>query len=379
MSVLYFHAMMAQMSEVPRTTIQIGTGTLFRAVFVVLFILALLYLRDVVLVVLASVVIASAIEPFILSVIKRGISRVIAVLSTYIVLSVMFVAVFYFFVPSLLSDTANFLRQVPEVLEVIPNAISLPPESVREGASFAESLSRDISQGDSVVRELSRPSSFSSAFVNVSQILSSFSEGFWDNVSVVFGGVVSFMLIIVLSFYLAVQEDGVGKFLRVVTPQSREAYVIGLWKRSQRKIGLWLQGQILLAVLVGLLVYLGLTVLGVKNALFLAALAGILEIIPLFGPILSAIPAVALAYAQGGISLFLLVGGLYVIIQQFENHLIYPLVVKKIVGVPPMLVILAIIVGGKLAGFLGIILSVPVAATLVEYFDDMQRRKAATT
>ena len=136
-----------------------------------------------------------------------------------------------------------------------------------------------------------------------------------------------------------------------------------------------MQGQLVLAILVGVLVYLGLTILGVRNALLFAFLAGLLEIIPLFGPILAAIPAVATAYTDSGVSAGLLVVGLYLIIQQFENHLIYPLVVTKIVGVPPILVILALIVGGKLAGFLGLLLSVPIAATFVEFLDDVQKQK----
>jgi predicted PurR-regulated permease PerM len=86
-------------------------------------------------------------------------------------------------------------------------------------------------------------------------------------------------------------------------------------------------------------------------------------------------PAVATAYTDSGVSAGLLVVGLYLIIQQFENHLIYPLVVTKIVGVPPILVILALIVGGKLAGFLGLLLSVPIAATFVEFLDDVQKQK----
>ena len=152
--------------------------------------------------------------------------------------------------------------------------------------------------------------------------------------------------------------------------------MIGLWKRAQKKIGYWMQGQILLAVLVGILVYLGLTIVGIKKALFLAVFAAILETIPLFGPILSAIPGIALAYGTGSLSLALLVAGVYLIIQQFENHLIYPLVVKKIVGVPPMVVILALIIGAELGGFLGLLISVPLAATVMEYLDDVQRRKS---
>ena len=102
-----------------------------------------------------------------------------------------------------------------------------------------------------------------------------------------------------------------------------------------------MQGQVILALIIGVLVYLGLTILGVRYALLLAVLAGVFEIIPIFGPILAAIPAVLIGFIDGGASMALFVIGLYTIIQQFENQLIYPLVVRKVVGVPPLLVILA--------------------------------------
>jgi len=101
------------------------------------------------------------------------------------------------------------------------------------------------------------------------------------------------------------------------------------------------------------------------------------EIIPVFGPILAAIPAVAISIVSGGIAPALLVIGLYVIIQQFENQLIYPLVVKKVIGVPPIVSILAIIIGGKLAGFMGVIISVPIAAALMEFLSDVEKSKSA--
>ena len=73
----------------------------------------------------------------------------------------------------------------------------------------------------------------------------------------------------------------------------------------------------------------------------------------------------------------LLVGGLFIIIHQFENQLIYPLVVKKVIGVPPMVSILALLVGVKLAGFLGLLISVPVAAILMELLNDLTKQKSA--
>ncbi|OGG70074.1 hypothetical protein A3F27_03355 [Candidatus Kaiserbacteria bacterium RIFCSPHIGHO2_12_FULL_53_13] len=137
-----------------------------------------------------------------------------------------------------------------------------------------------------------------------------------------------------------------------------------------------MQGQLLLAVIMGVLVYLGLTILGVKHALLLAVIAAVFEIIPVFGPTLAAVPAIIISFVDGGATLGFLTVALYVIAQQFENHLIYPLVVTRVVGVPPLLVILALIVGAKLAGFLGILLSVPAAGTIQELVKDIESRRA---
>ena len=115
----------------------------------------------------------------------------------------------------------------------------------------------------------------------------------------------------------------------------------------------------------------------VENALLLAVIAGLFEIIPLFGPILAAIPAVTLSLVTGGMTSALLVVGLYIIVHQFENQLIYPLVVRKIVGVPPLVSILALIIGYKLAGFVGLLISVPVATMLIEFLNDVEKNKIA--
>ena len=266
----------------------------------------------------------------------------------YGILGTFLAGMFYLFIPVLLQDTSDFLSSVPEYLDKVALWNPLDSSGVEQSKQVATEFSQGITESRLAVAEIKSEEnpSIGSAVGDINDALSKVSAGFIQTVSSVFGGVLGFILIVVLSFYLSVQEDGVEKFLRIVTPLKHEKYIIGLWKRSQEKIGLWMQGQLVLAILVGVLVYLGLTILGVRNALLFAFLAGLLEIIPLFGPILAAIPAVATAYTDSGVSAGLLVVGLYLIIQQFENHLIYPLVVTKIVGVPPILVILALIVGG---------------------------------
>ena len=195
--------------------------------------------------------------------------------------------------------------------------------------------------------------------------------------SSIFGGVFYFILTIVVSIYFSLQETGVDDFLRLVTPSHNREYVLGLWKRSQKKIGLWMQGQLLLSLIITILLFLGLSLLGIPYALLLAIFAGIMELIPVFGSVAAAVPGIAVALTTGDLTLVAIVAGLYLIVNQFQAHLIYPLVVKKIVGVPPILVIIALIAGGQLAGMLGVLLSVPIAACVQEFVNDLQKRQNA--
>jgi len=337
------------------TSISITAGTIAKAIILLVLAWLLFTLRDVVLIVLTAIVIASSVEPGVRAMTQRKVPRVPAVLFVYSCLFGIFFALFYFFLPSLLEDFVKFMSALPTYLEALGNISALDTYTQLLGLPDSTNLSSgELLEG---IRTAFNLGTYSNAFTAVNQI---------------FGGFLSFILIIVFSFYFAVVETGVDDFLRVVTPKSHQAYILGLWQRSQRKIGLWMQGQLLLAVVVGVLVFLGLTIFGVPHALMLAVIAGVFEIIPVFGPTLAAIPAAILGFASGGLALGLIVIGIYAVVQLFENHLIYPLVVTRVVGVPPLLVILGLIIGAELAGFLGIILSVPIAATLQEFVRDIE-------
>ncbi len=361
--------------------ISIKSGTIVRAALLILFFLVIFYLRDMVLVVLASVVIASAIEPFTIWFGKYRLARLPAVILVYLCLAGIIAGIFYFFLPPLLNDTSNFMAAVPEYLDSVSAWNTGGSDLAVSRATIVSDISKDITESRQAVSGLTPSANFSDVVSDIQSALSNLSQGFVKTVSVVFGGLLSSVLIIVLSFYLAVQEDGVAKFLRLITPLRSEKYILGLWKRVQVKIGLWMQGQLILAVVIGLLVYLVLAIFGpvlhVGNPVLLAFLAAVFETIPLFGPILSAIPAVLASYSGGGVGTALMVVGIYLIIHQLENNLIYPLVVKKIVGVPPILVIISLVIGWKLAGFLGLLLSVPVSTMLVEYLSDIEKDKHA--
>lgn len=343
--------------------IQINSGTVIRAILITLIFAAFYYLRDIVLVVILAIIIASAIEPGTKWLLRRNVPRVLSVLLIYLVAVLILVGTFYFLFLPLLNQSVSFLSSLPGYLGELQVWNPLQDSKFLGAGSAVEGFSKNFS--------------LSQIVESINKATTSLSSGFFGAASTVFGGILSFLLVIVLSFYFSVESNGVSNFLRIVTPAKNEKYIVGLWERSQQKIGLWMQGQIVLAVIVAMLVFLGLTLLQVENALLLAVIAGLFEIIPIFGPILSAIPAITIALITNGLTSALLVIGLYVIIQQFENHLIYPLVVRKIVGVPPIISILAIIIGGKLAGFMGMLVSVPLATMFMEFLNDLEKKKTA--
>ncbi|MBX4198151.1 AI-2E family transporter [Candidatus Parcubacteria bacterium] len=336
-----------------RVIVSISTSTILKIFALVALGFLLFVLRDVVLILLTAVVFASAIEPGTLWFIRRGVPRIIGVTLIYLLSAILIAGLFYFLLPPFLSDLGGFIKALPQYI----TALNLKAPVAVQG--------------------LSTSTSFGQTVENIITTLSNASGSILATLTTVFGGATSFVLIIVLSFYLAVQDHGIEDFLKLVAPLKHEHYVIDLWRRTQRKIGRWMQGQLLLAIIVGLLVFVGLALLGVHHAFSLALIALVFEIIPIFGPILSAVPGIATAFIQGGFTFALIVGLMYLVVQQIESHVIYPIVVKKVVNVHPLVVIIAFLVGAKLGGFLGILLSVPLATALTEFMNDVARDRVA--
>lgn len=343
------------------TTVSISAGSIVKAFAVILGFWALYILRDLVLVVITAVIAASSIEPMVKFLGRHRIPRIPAVLTVYLSLAGLFIGIFYAFVPPLFRDFVDFAQKLPTITtEIAADIFGNDADILKKSSAFVSDITKEFSP-EEVLAVLGDASTIPQSTVGT--------------IRMVFGGFFSFVLIIVLSFYFAMQERGIQNFIKIVIPFGREAYAIDLWERSKEKIGKWMQGQLLLGVLIFVLVYLGLTIFAVPYAMTLAILAGVLEIIPVFGPIISAIPAVILAFTTGGTTLTLIVIAFYVLVQQFESHLIYPLVVRKVVGVPPILVILSLAIGFKLAGFLGILIAVPVAAAIMELVEDIEKKK----
>lgn len=340
--------------------IDISIKSITRILIFGLLVYLFLKLFNIFLVLLTAIVIASFVEAA-LNKTKHYIkNRIFAVFLIYLVFIGSLVGLAYVFVPVFVEEMSVL---VESLVQYIPDSSILntfQPDTISGAKDVVNSLSKNASLGDLIN--------------NIQSLINSVSGSFVEVFGKVFGGFVNVGLIFIISFYLSISENGVENFLRIITPIDKESYVIGLWKRTQKKIGLWIQGQMLLSLIIGVLTYLGLTILGVKYSLVISIITALFELIP-FGIFISVIPAVVFSYLSGGVTLAILTALLYFILHQFENYLIYPLIIKKVIGIPPLVVILAVVIGWQLSNFWGVILAIPVAVFLFELLDDLERKK----
>jgi len=169
---------------------------------------------------------------------------------------------------------------------------------------------------------------------------------------------------------MVVEENAIKKLVWSIAPEKHQVYVMQLINRIQKKIGLWLRGQLILCLVIFVLSYIGLLILGVKYALMLALIASITELVPYIGPIIGSIPAVVLAFAQSPM-LAVFVVALYYGIQLVESNILTPKIMEKAVGINPIISIVALLVGFKVAGVVGAILSIPVATAVSVFVKDV--------
>ncbi len=340
--------------------ISITTGTIIRVALVALSIFLIWFLRDLILVILTSIVIASFVESAVPHFKRFGINRVFGIVILYVVSLSITGALFYLFAPLLITELYNFSTFMASYIP----GVSFLSFFQNEAFSGAKDIVGSLSGGFSLASLMS----ISNAFIH------NLSGGFFQTFSVIFGGLFNFMLIILISFYLSVQEKGIENFLRIIFPIKYENYAVDLWERSRKKIALWIKGQLLLGIVVGVLIYLTLSLLGIQYALLLALIAGIMELVP-YGMIVSLVPAFAFSYLSGGLTSALLVSGAYLIIHEFEVFLLAPLIINKVVGLSPIVIIVSILVGLELGGVWGGVLSIPVAVVVMEFMNDIEKDK----
>lgn len=287
-----------------------------------------LQISDIIFLLFISFILMSALRPIVDAMERIRIPRVLSILLLYGLVFGGLSAGIASMIPTLVTQSAKLFAQLPDVLSRVFPYIS----------SDVQSLLQQIAPvGENVVR------------VTVG----------------VFSNVIALLTVMTFTFYFLLERRLLKDLLGALLGGETSEQVFTVMLQIEKRLGAWVLGQLCLMFIVGLLVYGGLFFLRVEYALPLAIFAGLLEIVPMIGPTISAIPAVLVAFGSSPI-LALSVTALYIIVQQIENNLLVPIVMKRSVGLPPVLTILALMIGGRFGGVTGAVLAVPTLLAIQE-------------
>ncbi len=305
-------------------------------VLIVALALFLFEIRNILVTVFLSYIIMAALNPFVRQLMHHRVPKIAAIVFVYSI-------VIAFIVLLVIPILPFFISQIQSLLKAIPSYV--------DTASQALGIQVNKDQINSVI----------------SPIASSVGQNAFSVTSKVFGGIFSVITLFILSFYMLIDRNRIGRSVPGLLPEEFKEKGILTIHLVEEKLGAWLRGQVILSLAIGVITWVALTILGIPFALPLAILAGFLEIIPTLGPIIAAIPATIVALAISPVMAISVIG-VYIGIQLAENNFLVPKIMQKAVGLNPVIIIIAILVGGNLMGVAGALLSIPFVSAAIIIF-----------
>ncbi len=309
--------------------VEVSHKTIIFTVFFLLFLWFLFYIRDIILELFVALLLMTILEPLVNLLSKIKIPRGVSVLISYILAFGIVGGVIALIVPALVEQTTSFVNALPLYLSNL---------------GIASYISGNLAS-DFLARLGNLPG-----------------EVFKFTISI-FSNVISVVTVLVFAFYMLLAREKLEDQLGFFFGEEKQKELGELINRLENRLGGWARGELSLMFLVGLVTYIGLALIGIPFALPLAILAGLLEIIPFLGPIVAAIPGIVIGF---GISPFtgIAVIALAFLIQQLENYVLIPKIMEKSVGVSPIITLIALAIGARFAGVVGMIISIPTVITL---------------
>ena len=317
--------------------VEISHKTIIFAVFFLLSLWFLYYIRDILLELFVALLLMTILDPFVSKLTRFRIPRGISVLISYVLVFGVLGTVIALVIPPLVDQTASFVTALPGYLANI---------------GVAQNISQDVIN-EFLVRLWSLPGEV------IKFTLSLFSN------------IIAVLTVLVFAFYMLLTRNKLDDQLGFFFGEDKKHDITRIIDSFEEKLGGWARGELALMFLVGLATFIGLTLMRIPFALPLSILAGLLEIIPYLGPIIAAIPSILIGFGISPVAGFG-VAALALLIQQLENYVLVPKIMEKSVGVSPIITLLALAIGARIAGVVGMIISVPSVITLQivvkEYF-----------
>lgn len=307
--------------------VEISYKTIVFTVFFLILLWFLVQAKEILAWIFVAFILMSALKPFADKLEKLHLPRVLAVLINYIVILILLAFIVSSVLPPLVNESIHLAESLPGYIRsIFPNLTFDTNIITAQITPFGRNILR-VTVG-------------------------------------VFSNIIAIFTIFVISFYLLIERKYLEPQLASFMGEEGAKDIINIISKVEFHLGAWVRGQLLLGVIIGVSTYIGLFfLLNLPFALPLAILAGVLEIVPIIGPILSAIPAILIAFAISPL-MALVTFAFYFLIQQAEAHLVVPMVLRKTVGLPPLITIPALMIGAKIAGFTGALLAVPLVVTV---------------
>lgn len=328
--------------------LDISWGTILKLAVAFFSIYLLYLLKDILIWVVFGLIISILFNPAIDFFQKKHFPRILAVILVYVFLFGVIGFLIYSTAPLFISEIQQFSQLFPEYFERV--------------SPFLKGLG---------IEAFENFEDFSSVF---QQSLMSASSNIFSALGAIFGSIFSAITIFSIALFISLEEKSLDRVIAVLAPRKYEAFVLHLWERSQRKVSGWFGARVLSSVFVGLATFLTCYVLNIKYAVSFGFLAGVLNIIPIIGPIVTTVLIlVVIALTSWMKALFFLVA--FIIIQQIEGSILTPVLTKKFIGLPPVLVLVAVLAGAKLWGIMGALLGIPITGILFEFLRDFLKKR----
>ncbi len=302
-------------------------------------------LEHIVVLTFAAVAIAAAISPVAARLQRRHIPRGVTVVGVYLLVLAVLGGVVALLVPLIADEVTALQQQLPTYQQQLQHFV----------AQYSPSAAQRLFSG----------SLANSAVDNLSGFLNRL-PGYLLTVS---GGIVQLFVVLVLAYFMAAEEDFADRLVRrFVRPRYRPR-ASRLLATAGHSLGRWALGALLLALYFGIVFGVGLSVMGIPYALTLGAVGAVLEVIPYVGGLITVVLAVLAAGTKGLLWIGIVIGW-YAVVAELEAHIVHPWLVGKVVHLHPMVIALALFVGGEGFGFLGLLLAVPFALMVKVALDE---------
>lgn len=328
--------------------LDISWGTILKISIAILSLYIIYLVKDILIWFIVALIISILFNPAINFLERLKIPRVLGVTFIYVVVFGILGLVIYGTTPLFISEIQQFSQLLPQYLgKISPLFQSFGLPVFEDIESFTQALSGDLDK---------------------------IAASFADAIFAIFGGIISTVFILSMVIFISLEKTPVERGFRLLFPKKYENHFLNFWEKTQLKVSGWFLTRILACLFVGVLSYFAFLLFNTKYPFSLGLLAGVLNFIPVVGPIITGVLIFLIASLDSLLKgAFVLI--VFTLIQQVENNILTPILSRKFIGISPILVLITLAVGGKLFGLLGAILAVPLGGIFFEFLKEFLQKK----